>query len=171
MQWLKSASPYRTELIDGNRPPNATAFTDWVQVYLNDPAGAYFRDNIVFGENGIVSTRIDCYTQDIVDGKFAVATVDSIRNSVQEAAPVFDPLAYTLTFLFFDGFKVIVEETVRNAAMAASAVLVITMIVLASFTAAVIVTMMIVLTDIMLFGESNMYAKAPIIPSVFCRDS
>lgn len=110
---------------------------------------------MVFGEREILSTRIDCYTQNIVDGRFAVATVDSIRNSVQAAAPVFDPLAYTLTFLFFDGFKVIVQETVRNAALAAVAVFIITMIVLASFSAALIVTIMIILTDVMLFGKSR----------------
>lgn len=122
-------------------------------MFLNDPAGKAFESHVVFGEDGIISTRFTAFTEVIKDGDFAVAAVDNIRSTVAAAGSTFEPSAYALTFLLYDGFKVIAWETVRNVAMAGAVVLVILAIVLANLQMACIVTLMIALTDVMLFGE------------------
>lgn len=135
------------------RAPNATAFTQSVRLFLEQPAGVYFKDSVDFGEKGITATQVTCYSKRIVDGTFAVAMVDSIRESVEEAAPMLAPGAYSEFFLFYDGFKLITQETVRNVIMAGVAVFIITTIILADMVASIIVTLMIGLTDTMLFGK------------------
>lgn len=152
-EWLSNESPFKKYLDkDSQHAPNATAFYEWLHLYLDDPAGKVFKDHVVFGEDGIISARFTAFTKEIKDGSFAVATVENIRNTAGAAAPVFGPIAYTLTFLFYDGFKVISCETVRNVVMAGVVVFVILAAVLANIQVACIVTVMIVLTDIMLFG-------------------
>lgn len=143
------------ELDMHGRVPNATAFTQSVQIFLENSAGATFRDSVVFGEKGITATQLICYTKQIVDGTFAVSTMDNLRRTVREAAPALDPGAYSGFFLFFDGFKLITKETIRNVIMAGAVVFIITTIILANIVAAALVTLMIALTDTMLFGRSS----------------
>lgn len=89
---------------------------------------------------------------DIVNGDQSVALVDSVRNSVETAAPSFDPCAFTIVFLFFDGFKVITWETLRNVIMAGVGVFVMTVIVLSNIPTAIIVVIMVAFTDIVVVG-------------------
>lgn len=151
--WLGYESPFVRELDLHGRAPNATAFTQWVKFFLEEPSGVYFQDSVVFGEDRITETKISCYSQNIKDGATAMATVDNVRRAVEESAPIFDPGAYSLSFLFYDGYRLIAWETVRNVLMAGVVVFILTTIVLADVVASIIVTLMIALTDIMLFGE------------------
>lgn len=152
--WLSDESLFKGYLDeDTQHAPNSTVFYQWLHYYLDSPSGKAFKDHVVFGENGIRSTRFTAFTKEIKDGAFAVATVENVRNAASTAAPVFEPIAYTLTFLFYDGFKVIAWETVRNVVMAGGAVFVILTTILANMQMALIVTTMIALTDVMLFGE------------------
>lgn len=135
------------------RAPNATAFYEWLHAYLDDPAGKAFKNDVIFGKDGIKSTRFTAFTESIKDGDFAVTAVQNIRDTTAAAASVLDPSAYAMTFLFYDGFKVITGETVRNILMAGAAVFVVLAVVLANIQMAFIVTVMITLTDVMLFGK------------------
>lgn len=147
-------SPFKDDIDRSTkRAPNATAFNDWVRQYLNHPAGVFYKNSLIFGEDGIESTKFSAYTLDIKDGRFAVNTVDSVRAAAGNAAPVFDPVVYSRAFISYDGFRVIAWETIRNVLLAGFAVYIITSIVLANFVASSIVTLMIALTDVMLFGE------------------
>lgn len=62
-------------------------------------------------------------------------------------------IAYTQAFLFFDGFKVIESETVRNVLVAGAAVFVICVITLGSVQAGIAVTAMVACVDVCVFGE------------------
>ncbi|GMH36708.1 hypothetical protein BSKO_04581 [Bryopsis sp. KO-2023] len=154
--WLTSDdSPFKDSVDESTgRAPNATAFTDWTRFFLNNEAGIYYRDLVVYDDDAtkIISTRFDGFTVDIEDGNMAIDVVDALRDSSEAAAEIFSPIAYSPVFLFYDGFRVIAWETVRNVLMAGVVVFVILTIVLADLVASMIVTLMIALTDIMLFG-------------------
>ena len=141
------------ELVDGEIP-DATSFNVWLLEYLEGD-GQIFRANVLFtnGTNRrVFSSKIDATTVDVRSGEQSVDLVDSIRDSIEEAAPSFDPIAITVAFLFFDGYRVIAWETVRNVMMAAVGVFAMNVIVLASIPMAFFVVSMVALTDVMLFG-------------------
>lgn len=153
--WLISdESPFKDSVNSDGRAPNATAFTDWTRFYLSSDAGVFYQDMVVYDDDAtkIVSTRFDGFTVDIEDGNMAVDVVDDLRDTATETAGVLDPIAYSPVFLFYDGFRVIAWETIRNVLMAGVVVFVILTIVLADLVASMIVTLMIALTDVMLFG-------------------
>ena len=133
---------------------DAASFNAWLQEYLEGD-GLIYSANVLF-TNGtdrrVFSSQIDATTVDIIDGQQSVDLVDSIRDSIEGAAPSFDPIAFQINFLFFDGYRVIAWETVRNVMMAAVGVFVMNVIVLASLPMAFFVVSMVALTDVMLFG-------------------
>ena len=89
---------------------------------------------------------------DIEDGEQSIDLLDSIRDTIEAAAPSLDPVPFAMAFLFFDGYRVIAWETIRNVLMAGVGVFIMNVIVLASIPMASIVAGMVALTDVMLFG-------------------
>ncbi|GMH36715.1 hypothetical protein BSKO_04588 [Bryopsis sp. KO-2023] len=83
------------------RAPNATAFTDWTRFFLNNEAGIYYRDLVVYDDDAtkIISTTFDGFTVDIEDGNMAIDVVDALRDSSEAAAEIFSPIAYSPVFL------------------------------------------------------------------------
>ena len=134
--------------------PDATAFNSWLQEYLDGP-GLVFKDSVTFSNESsprVISSRISAPTVEIVGGEQSVDLIDSIRTAVEGAAPSLDPIAFSTAFLFSEGFRYIVQETVRNVLMAAFGVLVMNVLILASIPMALIVVIMIGLTDIVVVG-------------------
>jgi len=151
--WLQTDSPYSDQLIDSSAP-DPESFNMWLLEYLNG-TGAVFRNSVLFS-NGtspqVISSKIDCLTVDIIDGEQSVDILDSVRNSIETAAPSLDPIAFAGDFLFFDGYRVIAWETIRNVIMAATGVFIMNVIVLASIPMAVMVVSMVGLTDVVVVG-------------------
>lgn len=151
--WLETDSSYVDQLVDG-AAPDPESFNAWLQEYLQD-AGAVYRDAVIFSNDSnpqVISSQINVFSVGIIDGEQSVDLVDSIRDSIEEAAPSLDPIAFTTAFLFFDGYRVITWETIRNVIMAGVGVFVMNVIVLASVPMALVVVLMVALTDVMLFG-------------------
>lgn len=154
LTWLREDSSHRSEL-DGGLPPDAERFNKWLKEYLETLPGQVYRSNIIFSNetNGrVISSRIDASTVKITGGEQSVALLDSIRDSVKTAAPSLDPVPYSMAFLFFDGFRVIKWETIRNVLLAGVGVFIVNLVVLASLPTAFIVVTMIALTDVFVFG-------------------
>jgi len=152
-EWLQEESPYVDQLVNGSAPDPET-FNAWLQEYVAGP-GAVFQGNVIFSNGSnpqVISSSIDVFSVDIVSGEQSVDLLDSVRDTIEEAAPSFDPIAFDIAFLFFDGYRVIAWETIRNVIMAAVGVFVMNVIVLASIPMALIVVAMVALTDVMLFG-------------------
>lgn len=151
--WLQQDSNYTDVLVDG-KAPNATVFNVWLREFL-DGSGQFFRHDLIFseGQDGhVISSKIDGITVDIIDGEQSVDILDSLRNSVEAAAPSLDPVPFAATFLFYDGYRIITWETIRNVLMAAVGVFVMNVIVLASLQMASIVVSMVALTDVVVIG-------------------
>ena len=152
-EWLQTESGYAEQLVNGSAP-DAAAFNKWLKEYLDGP-GVLYKDSVVFSEEAglrVVSSRIAASTVDIVDGKQSIQLLDSIRSAIKDAAPSLDPIAFSKTFLFFDGLRVIAWETVRNVIIIGIGVFVMNVIVLACIRTAAFVVSMVALTDIVLFG-------------------
>ena len=140
--------------MDDGLPPDSDSFHRWLQEFLRGP-GAVFDDCVIFSNGSdarIISSKIDAVTVDIEDGRQSIDLLDSIRDTIEGAAPSLDPVPFCTTFLFFDGYRVIARETIRNVVMAGVGVFVINIVVLASIPMAGIVVSMVALTDVMLFG-------------------
>ena len=151
--WLQTNSTYADQLKDG-APPDSDSFHNWLREFLRGP-GAVFEDFVIFNnqsESRVISSKINAVTVNIEDGEQSIDLLDSIRDTVEEAAPSLDPVPFTIAFLFYDGYRVIAWETIRNVLMAGVGVFVVNVIVLASVPMAGIVVSMVALTDIMLFG-------------------
>ena len=134
--------------------PDATAFNSWLQEYLDGP-GVVFKDSVTFSNESsprVISSKIDALTVEIVSGEQSVDLLDSIRSAIKAAASSFNPIAFNPAFLFCDGFRYIVQETLRNILMAAIGVFVMNVIVLANILMAVFVVIMIGLTDVIVVG-------------------
>ena len=152
--WLQTDSTYEDQLTDDGLPPDSDSFHDWLKEFLRGP-GAVFKDFVIFSngsDSRIISSKIDAVTVDIEDGQQSIDLLDSIRDTIEDAAPSLDPVPFTVAFLFYDGFRVITWETIRNVIMAGVGVFVMNVIVLASIPMAAIVVGMVALTDVMLFG-------------------
>ncbi|GMH38046.1 hypothetical protein BSKO_05930 [Bryopsis sp. KO-2023] len=152
LEWLPE-SPHVHDLAYG-LPPNSTSFVQWTREFLTSASGRAYYANVKFNGDfsSIVSSRIDGFTKDVINGAYAINLVDGIRNTAKLAAPSLQAIGYHYTFLFYDGYKVITRETLWNVIMAGTAVLVITLVLLADYVAALCVVGMVALTDVVLFG-------------------
>jgi len=151
--WLRTDSDYVDQLVNGTSP-DPESFNTWLMEYL-DGAGSVYKNYVLFSSDPnpiVISSKIEATTVDIIDGDQSTALVDSIRDSIEEAAPGLDPIAFATVFLFYDGLKVISWETIRNVIMAGVGVFVMNVVVLASIPMAFYVVSMVALTDVMLFG-------------------
>ncbi|CAD7701858.1 unnamed protein product [Ostreobium quekettii] len=124
------------------------------------PQGAVHRPSLVFdppfclpdARCRIVSSKLEGFSKDVVDGQYAVDLVDSLRETARGAVPELRPIAYDPLFLFYDGFRVIQWETVRNVVLAGVAVFGMSLVILANVFAAALVLGMVAATDVMLLG-------------------
>eukprot|EP00210_Caulerpa_lentillifera_P000460 g443.t1 len=149
--WLQEHPEYSNQLVNDSAP-NPEEFNQWLMEYLNTTSGRVYESSVIFRNGRVISSKIDAFTVNIEDGEQSIDLLDSIRNSIEMAAPSLDPVPYATAFLFFDGFRVIDWETIRNVIMAGVAVFAVNIVVLASLPMALIVVSMVALTDVMLFG-------------------
>ena len=156
MEWLPE-SRHNDSLVKG-APPNPESFNAWIKEFLFSPAGKKFFGYVIFDENNtrIISSRIEGYTRDVSAAQNAVDMVKSLRGTAKESGADLNTIAFGYNFVFYDGFAVIVPETMRNILSAAVAVFAVTIITLANVMAALSVLLMVALTDVMLLGECGM---------------
>ncbi|KAG2500557.1 hypothetical protein HYH03_001328 [Edaphochlamys debaryana] len=158
--------PYTGQLVAG-RAPNETAFEAWVQAWLAGPGVGNTENVLISNTTGrIYASRIIAFTEDVVDGSWAVRCVDSVRATVEAAAPGLDAIAYAPSFIAWDGYRTIAMSTVFNVAIAATFVFIMLLFLLADIIAALVVGTMVVLCDVGVFGF--MYYAGLTFNSVTC---
>lgn len=87
----------------------------------------YFYPDLVFNKQGNISaSRIICYLKDQTDSHFQKRAMLTLRSDIKEATslPVY---AISYAFIFYEQFAVILQTTVRNIAICATAILIITL--------------------------------------------
>jgi predicted RND superfamily exporter protein len=139
----------------GPLPTNSSYYAR-LKEFIGTSEGAQYVEDIVFtsDNSSVVATKIQCFfiaDPDISDRISNMKDVRSLADAYgSDLGPAFP---YAFPFLFFDGLDVVVEVTLINLAMAASAVFIISVIALASLGGGLIVGMMLISTDAMLLGS------------------
>ncbi|CAD7704511.1 unnamed protein product [Ostreobium quekettii] len=151
MAWLPN-SPHNASLVRG-RAPDAPSFNNWVQEFLTTPAGRPYYGFVIMDDANerIISSRIEGYTK-ATAAHDAVSMVKSLRDMAGRVAGSLDAIAFGYNFVFYDGFAVVVEESVRNLLSAGLAIFLVTVVTLANVTASLAVLFMVALTEVVLLG-------------------
>eukprot|EP00210_Caulerpa_lentillifera_P000448 g432.t1 len=134
---------------------NSTTFIETVKTYLETQQGEYYKNHILFnGDETSIRSSIflEGYSTHLDTGQEAVDFMDNLREVNEESAPNLKPIAFDLMFLFYDSLRVAVQQTVKNVVLAGVAVFLLCMITLADIGGALLVLLMVSLTDIALFG-------------------
>eukprot|EP00198_Chlamydomonas_reinhardtii_P012461 XP_001701798.1 sterol sensing 5-transmembrane protein [Chlamydomonas reinhardtii] len=154
--WLVNGSAYSRQLVNG-RAPNETAFNGWLKEWLGGTGRAYAANILINSTTGrIYGSRLPAFTKDVVDGAWAIKCVDSTRDTVAAAAPGLEPIAFGVSYTFWDGFRSITFSTITNVIIAAAAVFLVTLLLLADIVASLIVGCMVVLCDVGVLGSMHL---------------
>ena len=81
-----------------------------------------------------------------------VLAMDRTREIAAAATPSLNAYSFSFPFIFFEGYAVITNDTIRNVFVALIAVWFICMILLSNITLSFIVALMVALVDVALFG-------------------
>ncbi|PNH10676.1 Protein patched 2 [Tetrabaena socialis] len=152
--WLAApGSPYASRLTAAGRAPDEASFNAWLRVWLQGE-GRAAQGSILFNNSTgrIMGSRMSGFTQDVVDGSWAVRAVDSTRDTVAAAAPDLDAIAFGFSYTFWDGFRQITYSTITNVAIAAAAVFLIVLLLLADIMSSLLVGLMVILADVGILG-------------------
>ena len=110
--WFDDFMRFAAEVEPPSRFQNATYldpedFLSGLHRFLEGPGNVYHKD-VIFDASGteLRAAKISAFTTGIGSGWSAVHTVDSIRHTVEAAAPHLLPVAYSYTFLYYDGYRV-----------------------------------------------------------------
>jgi len=135
---------------------NSTVWLEAVLAFLDSDAGAELAEDVAFAEGSnrtqISGTRVRMLVRLPGNTDGNVAMMDSVRKTAKDAAPQLDGTAYSFSFLFFEGDKVIKSETLRNVFIAAAAVFVMCLVLLADLWTAFLVLVIILAIDTELLG-------------------
>lgn len=90
LRWAKQTYP--TDVQNDTIPE--ASFIPWLKVWLDGP-GLPFKRDVVFNDakTKILSSRVNAFTEDIIDGSYSIRLVDSVRASATAAAPSFQVIA------------------------------------------------------------------------------
>jgi predicted RND superfamily exporter protein len=132
-----------------------SAFVEELSQFVASPAGARFAPDIIFtvqGQNAvsIKGTRVFYLGMPTKNGGDDIEFVKALRESTDskplEAFPFFN------VFLYFDGYALMLDETIRNVVIALVCVLFVTAALLGDIVASLLVVSMVGIVDICLLG-------------------
>jgi len=107
-------------------------------------------------EAGLVATRLRATYVKVETANEEIDTMNSLRDSVY-AAGVGDSYPFAFVYIFYEQFAIIVQEAVLNLSLALVASFLVTLIIIASLPAALLVTLCVVLVDVDILGLMNMW--------------
>eukprot|EP00041_Stephanoeca_diplocostata_P025166 m.652382 g.652382 ORF g.652382 m.652382 type:complete len:336 (+) comp22689_c1_seq18:254-1261(+) len=134
---------------DGLVPP--PLYFAWLDEFLRSDGGHQYYFSIAnesaLGPESIQGTQSRCtVVSRVYTGDSRVAVMDAVRD-VADDYPSLDATAFTKSFVFLDGLKVMRTETISSMALAAAMVLVLCMVLIGSVGAASLVFLMVVMVD------------------------
>jgi hypothetical protein len=150
---------YDSFVEDQNRSDRAQvsdrAFALEVSTFVSSPAGSRFGKDVVFEKaNGdavsITGTRAFYQGRITEDASQDVEFVNELRESAGKKP--LDAFPFFYAFLFYDGYALMVEETIRNVVVALVCVLVVTAVLLGNVLGSFLVVSMVGIVDVCLLG-------------------
>lgn len=153
---IKSCDNWHTDFkrwVGAARVP-AADYYGLLSDFVSSEEGAQYVEDIVFRDNatGVAGTKIPCLFTDADSSSKWISDMKEARALAADA-PELEAFSYAFIFLFLDGMDVVLETTLINLAVAASAVFVISVCTLVSIHGGVLVFAMLVSTDVMLLGS------------------
>eukprot|EP00038_Savillea_parva_P026449 m.54167 g.54167 ORF g.54167 m.54167 type:complete len:481 (+) comp7511_c0_seq1:1766-3208(+) len=145
------AATYPNETTTEGLAPTDVYFV-WLEEFLqSDGRGWYdkIKNTSALSATSIEGTQYTCRTtRHPYSGVRLVNIMDSAMALCSSYADVLDSFAYGRLFLFLEGLKIMKHETLTSLAIAAAMVFVITMILLGNIGTALLVFLMVALTDL-----------------------
>merc|ERR1719221_1870972 len=131
------------------------AFALEVSTFTSSPAGSRFAKDVVFDRvNGdavsIAGTRALYQGTITEDASQDVEFVNKLRESADKRP--LDAFPFFYAFLFYDGYALMVEETIRNVVVALVCVLLVTTVLLGDILGSFLVVSMVGIVDVCLLG-------------------
>jgi len=131
------------------------AFALEVSKFISSPAGSRFAKDVVFEKAsgnvmGIMGTRAFYQGKLTEDAGQDIELVNKIRESTGKKP--LDAFPFYYAFLFYDGFALMVEETIRNVVVALVCVLLVTTVLLGDILGSFLVVSMVGIVDVCLLG-------------------
>ena len=136
----------------GANAPDAAAFYASLRAYVDGP-GSRFEGNVLFtGDNSsLIATEIPMAFRVTSTAQEDLDAMAAARSTV-DAFPQLGAVAYSFSFIFLEGLRVVYEETVRNVLLALGAVFVMTVLFLGDIGAASITLLTVAYVDVLLLG-------------------
>ncbi|KAJ8614480.1 hypothetical protein CTAYLR_000864 [Chrysophaeum taylorii] len=113
-----------------------------VKAFLETDQGRAYAGKIVFADDDdgtIAATEIDSRWKDLGTSK-AITSMRDMRRAVKRAAPSFDTIAFSPTFVWLEGLRIITRETVRSLAIACAVVVAVLVALLGDVAVAALVS-------------------------------
>lgn len=134
---------------------DAATFYTSLNTYLQG-AGAQYKNFIKWNDDtdptkGIYATKIFGSYEAAKNANENIDSMLSVRK-VQDKYPQLDAMAFTTPYVFWEGLRVVYEETVRNVIVTVIVVYFVCMIFLGDIWAATLTTLSVCFVDICLFG-------------------
>merc|ERR1712032_1026497 len=131
------------------------AFVLEVSRFISSPAGSRFAKDVAFEKAsgdpvGIVGTRAFYQGKITDDAGKDVEFVNKLRESADKRP--LDAFPFFYAFLFYDGYALMVEETIRNVVVALVCVLIVTTVLLGDILGSLLVVSMVGIVDVCLLG-------------------
>lgn len=138
-------------------------FFEWLDQFVVDsPIGAAYAAEIRWvstadvrtaaqaGE-GVVATRTRARYKYIEEALDQVKAMKSLRSAV-EGVGFGSTFPFTFAFLFYEQYDIIIREAITNLSLAFTAVVIITLLIVADVRATLLVALMIILVDVDILG-------------------
>jgi len=126
INWMLSFQQWtRLHQKSGNKNTSGQYFTRSLHAFLG--ANPQFYPDLVFGGNGeIVASRMLMYLKDDTDSSFRKNAMLTLRRDLREKStlPVY---AISYIFIYYEQYAIILQNTIRNIAISASTILIITL--------------------------------------------
>jgi predicted RND superfamily exporter protein len=153
--WQTSFDTYRQTSLGFNpvAADTTTAYHTDLATFLYSSSGANYMDDVKLSADNstILASRVHCLLVGQKSADAYIRAMDDTRAIAAEATHI-TAFTFSFPFLFWEGLKVVVSETLRNVGLAALMVFIICCIILADVLGAFLILLNIIMIDVVLLG-------------------
>lgn len=135
---------------------DSDSFVALVKEFLNSKAGEFFYSDVKYNddETAIYSTiLLTGYSNNIAKSLQGVDMMNDLKSRAMKNVPDLRPVLIGDMFPFYEGLEIVQKDVVKNLVLVSIAVLLIVGFMLVNATAAVLVVIVVALTDVFLIGK------------------
>eukprot|EP00795_Rhopilema_esculentum_P004306 gene4306-20508_t len=148
MTWVNTTYGNTANVDKEKRPINNSLFITWLKQFLNDKSGRIYKTDIKFDATNskILYSRMHATHIKMKDSPTEVKAMDSVRDQIKSISFSKEAFPYTRFYIGWETNKIIAVELVRNLALAAACVFLVTLFLLANIWTSLMVFTCVILT-------------------------